>query len=252
MAEKVNHAGAELGALLARYIPGAQAVSTRLPQCPELALYLLNADYPQHELDAEAMAAILNYPAYWAFCWASGQVLARYLLDCPQLVAGKTVLDFGCGSGVAGLAARLAGAARVIACDIDPDARLATRYNAMLNQLQLEVCADFDAVSESIDLILVADVLYDRANLPWLDRFLQRAPQVLVADSRVRDFNYRGYQRLHQLHSCTIPDLDESAEFGRVSLYEGRRGLLAQGALVGGDGSGHAHTNGIDGQRMTD
>ncbi|MCX2981151.1 methyltransferase [Halieaceae bacterium IMCC14734] len=222
MAEKVNHHVQLLEDRLAAHIPGARVVPTALPQCPELSLYLLNADYPQHQLDAQAMQGILNYPAYWAFCWASGQVLARYLLDHPVLVSGKTVLDFGCGSGVAALAARLAGAARVIACDIDPDARLATRCNARLNHLEVEVCGDFSTVTARADLILAADVLYDRENLIWLERFLRRSPRVLVADSRVRNFDYAGYRSVAQVSSGTIPDLEESAEFARVSLYEGQ------------------------------
>ena len=71
--------------------------------------------------------------------------------------------------------------------------------------------------------LLFIDVqnLYDRENLPWLERFLQRAPQVLVADSRIRDFDFPGYHKLGEWQSNTLPDLDESAEFRRVSLYLG-------------------------------
>ena len=69
---------------------------------------------------------IQTYLAYWAFCWASGQVLARYLLDHPERVRGKVVMDVGAGSGVVGIAAKIAGAKRVIACDIDPNALAAS------------------------------------------------------------------------------------------------------------------------------
>jgi len=211
----------ELSRLLQAHLPLARAELSELPDCANLQLYLLNADFPQHELSAEQMHAVLNYPAYWAFCWASGQVLASFLREQPQWVRGKRVLDFGSGSGVAGIAAARAGAREVVACDLDPDARRATAINAELNGVGIDVHGDFDSCSDDIDIILVADVLYDRENLPWLDRFLQRAPAVLVADSRVRDFSHPGYRRLGQWESTTFPDLDESAEFRRVSVYAG-------------------------------
>jgi predicted nicotinamide N-methyase len=218
-----SSARAQLTASLRRVLPAARADCQPLPDVPELSLYLLNADFSSAALTPEQTLAVLNYPAYWAFCWASGQVLARYLLDPPAVVAGKTVLDFGCGSGVAAIAAAKAGARRVLACDLDADALLATRHNAELNGVRLELVADFAAAREPLDVILVADVLYDRANLAWLRRFLERAPQVLVADSRVRDFAEPGYRRLASKVSTTWPDLDEFDEFRRVQLYLGER-----------------------------
>ena len=216
-----THVNAELTTLLRKHLPAARAESTRLPESLELQLYLLNGDFPQRDLTAEQMHAVLNYPAYWAFCWASGQVLARFLLDRPEWVKGKRVLDFGAGSAVAGIAAALAGAREVIACDIDADARRAAAINARLNGATVALRENFDACEGDFDLILVADVLYDRENLPWLDRFLARAPSVLLADSRVRDFSHPGYRSLGQWRSTTVPDLDEFDEFGNVSIYEG-------------------------------
>ena len=210
-----------LSACLQRVLPVARAERTVLPDVPEIALWLLNADFSSAALTRAEMSAVLSYPAYWAFCWASGQVLARWLLDHPEAVSGRTVLDFGCGSGVAAIAAAKAGAKRVLACDLDPDAMLATRLNAKLNAVELVYVADFHAIDEPLDLILVADVLYDRANLVWLPRFLQRAPQVLVADSRIKDFNVAGYRAIGQQRSSTWPDLDEFDEFRRVNLYWG-------------------------------
>lgn len=194
-----------------------------MPDVPEIALWLLNADFSSAALTREEMAAVLEYPAYWAFCWASGQVLARWLLDNPQAVVGRTVLDFGCGSGVAAIAAAKAGAARVLACDLDPDALLATRLNAALNRVELELYEDFAAIDAQIDLILVADVLYDRANLSWLPRFLVRAERVLVADSRIKHFDAAGYSNIGRMRSSTWPDLDEFDEFRDVTLYLGQR-----------------------------
>ena len=201
------------------HLPFAQALRQSLPEVAGLELYLLNPDFPQHGLTPEQVTSVLNYPAYWAFCWASGQVLAGRLLAHPALVAGKRVLDFGSGSGVAAIAAALAGASEVLACDLDPDARYATAVNAELNGVSIDVHGDFADCEGDIDLVLAADVLYDHANLPWLDRLLERASGVLLADSRIRDFSHTGYRRLGQWQSSTWPDLDESPEFRTVSLY---------------------------------
>ncbi len=213
----------ELQRAISRHLPRARICMTPLRDVPEIRLWLLNADYCSEDLHAEDIQRIMRYPAYWSFCWASGQVLARYLLDNPELVRGKTVLDFGCGSGVAGIAAARAGAGRVIACDLDPDACLATRENAALNGVQLELVADFWQARDPVDLVLAADVLYDRANMAWLPRFLEHANKALVADSRVRDFAAPGYRRIAGGESRTWPDLDEHDAFRHVSLYLGQR-----------------------------
>lgn len=201
----------------------ARAERCHLPDVPEIQLYLLNGDFSNAALTPEEIRAVLDQPAYWAFCWASGQVLARYLLDHPHRVSGKRVLDFGCGSGVAAIAAAKAGAAHVIACDLDPDALLATAYNASLNQVSLELVEDFYQVDSAVDLILAADVLYDRSNLDWLPRFLQRSPEVLLADSRIKHLAAPNYAKIGQYDSGTCPDLDEFDDFRHVNLYRGDR-----------------------------
>lgn len=197
---------------------------TRLPLAPEIELYLIGEDYPRGRLPYDEMIAIMNRPAYWAFCWASGQVLARFLLDRPARVAGKTVLDFGAGSGVVAIAARLAGAARAIACDTDPMALDAAAANAARNGVEIETLADIDTLRADVDVAIAADVLYDRDNLPWLDRLQQIAGDVIVADSRVRDEStFEGYRAIRRERATTIPDLDELEEFGDVRIYESVR-----------------------------
>jgi predicted nicotinamide N-methyase len=103
-------------------IPGSRLEKTRLPQAPELSLCLINGDYPRHGLTQERAEALMDNPPYWGFCWASGQVLGRCVLDHPDWVKGKTLVDFGAGSGVVGIAAKLAEARRVILCDLDEEA----------------------------------------------------------------------------------------------------------------------------------
>ncbi len=190
-----------------------------MPQTPAIELFLLNADFPQHALSREQMRAVMAAPAYWSFCWASGQVLAKFLLDSPGWVRGKRVLDFGSGSGVVAVAAAMAGAADVIACDNDPDALLATRCNASHNGVDVQLYDDYFAIEEPVDLVLAADVLYDRENLPWLDHFSSKAKEVLVADSRIKDFSHPDYQFIGRMAGTTVPDLDEFDEFRDVRIF---------------------------------
>ena len=205
---------------LCEILPSARLELVTLPDTPEISLLLLNSDYPQGTLSSEEMRRVMDDPLYWVFCWASGQVLAEFLLQQPHWVAGKRVLDFGCGSGVVAIAAAMAGAGEVIACDIDPLALQATRYNARLNDVELTITDDYFKVSGDIDLIIVADVLYDKGNFPWLQRFVERAGQVLMADSRVKNFDHPPYRQIDRRDSCTLPDLDESAEFRDVKIYQ--------------------------------
>lgn len=209
----------ELNRILQQVLPQARLEAISLPVREPMSLYLLNADYPQGELDAEAQQFAMDNPLYWVFCWASGLVLADWLFEHPEWVRGKRVVDFGCGSGVAAIAAAIAGADEVIACDIDPDALAATAANAALNRVELQLADNFNGIEGEIDLLLVADVLYDRANLPWLETFIERADAVLLADSRVRNFSFPGYRQLEARRAHTLPDLDESAEFREVRIY---------------------------------
>ena len=189
----------------------------------DLRLWLIDALNMDRAFNPEETRRILEEPPYWCFCWASGLAMARWLAERPERVRGQRVLDFGAGSGVAGIAAAQAGAAEVVACDLDPLALAACRANAALNGVELGYSADFFAEAERFDLILAADVLYDRANLPLLDAFLTRGQEALVADSRVKDFQHPLYQRLGLLDACTWPDLAEPAEFRNVSLYHASR-----------------------------
>lgn len=199
----------------------------RLVACPlpdtELKLWLIDGDNMDRAFSPEETRRILHEPPYWSFCWASGLAMSRYLVEQPHWVAGKRVLDFGAGSGVAGIAALKAGALEVVACDLDPLALAACQANALLNDVTLGYSEDFFAEDDRFDLILVADVLYDRANLPLLDQFLSRGREALVADSRVRDFQHPLYRRIEMLEAMTLPDLAEPEEFRHVSLYHARR-----------------------------
>jgi len=215
-------APAALQQALSALLGDAQLSAETLPGT-DIKLWLIDANNMHRAFSPEETRRILEEPPYWCFCWASGLVLARWLAQNPQWVHGKRVLDFGAGSGVAAIAAAKAGALEVVACDLDPLALEACKANAALNEVALSYSADFFAEADRFDLIIVADVLYDRANLPLLDQFLSRGRQALVADSRVRDFQHPLYQRLGMLEACTWPDLAEPAEFRHVSLYFAER-----------------------------
>lgn len=193
-----------------------------MPQCPEIPLYLVDPSTMDRRFNLDEVRRIWSHTAYWAFCWASGQVLARYILDNPSWVVGKKVLDFGSGSGVVAIAAMKAGAREVIACDIDLDALKSCQQNARLNNVILTLSDDLLAITDTdIDVLIAADVLYDRENLSFLDTFFEYAPNVLLADSRIKDFQHSRYDPLEKIDSFTVPDLDEFDEFRLVSLYKG-------------------------------
>jgi len=215
-------APAPLQAALNDLLGDARLVAEPLPGT-DLRLWLIDAANMDRAFSPEETRRILEEPPYWGFCWASGLVLARWLAERPEWVRGKRVLDFGAGSGVAAIAAAKARAVEVVACDLDPLALAACQANAALNEVELRYSQDFFGEADRFDLIIVADVLYDRANLPLLDHFLSRGREALVADSRVRDFAHPLYRRLDVLDACTWPDLAEPAEFRHVSLYHAAR-----------------------------
>ena len=220
--KKINsqiHSGRKLTGNLRKTVSQGTLSVTSLPLCPEISLVLLSSDYPRGKLDYDEMIAIMDTPAYWAFCWASGQVLGRYILTHPVEFKDKVILDFGTGSGVVAIAAKLAGAKRAIACDIDPDALDASAANAKLNGVSIELLDDIHNLQVDPDLIIAADVLYDRDNFPWIQSLPTLAQNILIADSRVDTGQLPGYQIIDRITATTIPDLDELKEFNDVRIY---------------------------------
>ncbi|MCK9504912.1 MAG: 50S ribosomal protein L11 methyltransferase [Porticoccaceae bacterium] len=214
-----------LESYLQQRIPGSRLEAAALPQVPELRLYLINSDYPRDGLSREQAEALMDNPPYWAFCWASGQVLARLILDNPQWVSGKTLVDFGAGSGVVGIAAKMAGAQRVILCDLDSQALAVAELNAALCGVNVELSTSLDdivALKLENSLVTVADVFYDRDNLPLLASLQTHFTAVLVADSRLKGQPLPRMDIIARHSSHTVPDLDESVEFNRVVVYKSR------------------------------
>ena len=171
--------------------------------CPELRLWLLGDDVDLHQRAAEVFA--IDTAPYWAFCWGSGQALARYLLDRPEVVRGRHVVDFGAGGGVAAIAALRAGAQRATAVDIDPIALAACERNAELNGVSLATARELPG---DFDVLLASDVLYEVGNRDLLQRHIELGRTVIVSDPL-----RHGMPRLEVAPVChydvkTIPDVD--------------------------------------------
>lgn len=209
---------------LRKTLSRGRVAETRPAGCPDIPLYLFDPAVLEGPLSHDEAQAVVAEPAYWSFCWASGQVLAQWILEHPDVVRDKVVLDFGTGSGVVAVAAALAGAARVIACDLDPAALDAAAANAELNGVVLEFCDDWNRRPEGIDLVMAADVLYDPENRPLLEVFRAAAAEVLLADSRVRNLGNDSYEKQAVIEARTWPDLNEFEEFNRVRIYRVKAG----------------------------
>jgi predicted nicotinamide N-methyase len=159
----------------------------RAPLVPEFALYLATEITPIWQATEAWLQAGNIAPPFWAFAWPGSQAIAREILDRPALVAGRRVLDFAAGCGLAGLAAAKAGAASVEAAEIDPLAVAATLLNARENGLQITGFLG-DAVGSPCrwDIIFTGDVFYEapmtRHILPWLQAMAEAGAEVLVAD----------------------------------------------------------------------
>ncbi len=157
------------------------------PHVPEIRLHLASEAHELWLKTEEELEEIGLPPPFWAFAWAGGQGLARYILDHPETVAGRTVLDFASGSGLVAIAASRAGASHVLAVDIDPWAGTAIRLNAVENGVALDFDGK-DIVGRAVDaqVILAGDVFYDRdfaaSLVPWLRRLAGEGKAVLVGD----------------------------------------------------------------------
>ena len=153
-------------------------------------------------------------PPFWAAAWPGGQALARYVLDHPQSVAGRRVLDLGAGSGLVAVAALLAGARAVVASDIDPYSHTAVQLNAELNGVSgIEVVGDvLDGDPPDVDVVLAGDVCYDREMtgrvLPFLDTARAAGADVYIGDPGRA---YLPSARLARMAGYDVPDADGGA-----------------------------------------
>ena len=165
----------------------AQTLVSRAPLVPEIALHLASEITPIWQATEAWLAEQNIEPPFWAFAWPGGQALARAVLDNPALVAGKRVLDFAAGCGIAAIAAAQAGAVMVEAAEIDPLALAAVRLNAALNGVAVATPpGDVVGAPCRWDVIFAGDVCYEAPMtahiLPWLRGLVAAGAEVLIAD----------------------------------------------------------------------
>jgi predicted nicotinamide N-methyase len=164
-------------------------------------------------------------PPFWAFAWAGGQALARYLLDHPDEVAGKRVVDFATGSGIVAIAAAKAGAADVLAADIDGFCAAAVALNAAANGVAVRFTDAnlLDAAPPSADVILAADICYEQPLaglvMAWLGRARAAGTRVLIGDPGRSYFPMSGLTQLAEYRVPTTREL-EDAEVKRTGVWE--------------------------------
>ncbi|MGK9053270.1 class I SAM-dependent methyltransferase [Neorhizobium petrolearium] len=195
----------------------------RPPHVPEIRLHLASEAHELWLKTEEDLEELGLPPPFWAFAWAGGQGLARYILDHPETVGGKRVLDFASGSGLVAIAAKLAGAADVLAADIDPWTESAVAMNAAENGVDIRFTAE-NQIGRAVeaDVVLAGDVFYDRAFadaiVPWFGRLAGEGKLVLVGDP---GRSYCPKDRLEQLAVYEVPVTRalEDSEVKRTTVW---------------------------------
>ena len=193
------------------------------PHVPEIRLHLADEAHELWLKTEEELKEIGLPPPFWAFAWAGGQGLARYILDHPDIVAGKRVLDFATGSGLVAIAAKMAGAATVAAADIDPWTETAVRLNAGLNEVEVDFTgADLIGRNVEADILLAGDVFYDSdfaaAIVPWFETLSGQGIAVMVGDPG------RSYLPKEHLDFCAVYQVPvtralEDSEVKRTTVW---------------------------------
>ena len=187
----------------------------RPPHTRELALHLADEITPIWRMTVEELGEIGLPPPFWAFAWAGGQALARYLLDHPLEAAGKAVVDFASGSGIVAIAAMKAGAASVLAADIDGFCGAAIAANAEANGVDVAFTDQdlLDAPPPACGLIGAGDICYEKPLaervLAWLAEAHRRGTRVLIGDPGRTYFPKEGLVRLAEYRVETTRELED-------------------------------------------
>ena len=197
-----------------------------VPHAPEIRLHVADEATDLWQRTEDELGTLGLPPPFWAFAWAGGQALARYILDHPETVLGRQVLDFASGSGLVAIAAAMAGAARVTACDIEPFALAAIGLNAEANGVGIEALqADLVGEDQGWDVVLAGDICYERDTaervVAWLQTLSRRGTTVLIGDP---GRSYLPKDALEALSTYEVPVTRslEDAEIKRSSVWRFR------------------------------
>jgi predicted nicotinamide N-methyase len=186
-----------------------------VPHAPEISLYVADEVTPIWKMTEDALGALGISPPFWAFAWAGGQAISRYVLDHPEIVRGKSVLDFASGSGLCAIAAMKAGAASALACDIDPFCRAAITVNAEANGVEVGCVIDdlLDAPPPRVEVILAGDICYERSLservLAWLKTAHAAGATVLIGDPGRTYFPKTSLVQLAEYQVQTTRELED-------------------------------------------
>lgn len=196
---------------------------TAPPHTPEIRLRLAAEIYPIWRMSEEALAERGVPPPYWAFAWAGGQAVARHLLDHPELVRGKRVLDCGSGSGLCAIAAMMSGAIAATASDIDPYAVAAIGMNAAAAGLTIAATnEDLIGQDQGWDVVLIGDLFYEKPLAgrveAWCRALAQRGALVLAGDPGRSYLPRQGLTQLALYEVATTREL-EDREVRRTAVY---------------------------------
>lgn len=213
---------------LTRDWPQFIADNTKLiapPLVPEIRLHLAEESLPIWRKTEDELGEMNVPPPYWAFAWAGGQALARYLLDTPSLVAGKAVLDLGCGSGLTAIAAMRAGAALTTAADIDAVALAAVALNAAANSVAVETTADDLLAGPPLPVfgvVLIGDLFYERTLADRVSAFIEAAAAngavVLIGDPQRSYFPRGRFDKVAEYRVPVTREL-EDAEIKQTAVW---------------------------------
>jgi len=196
---------------------------TPTPLAPAICLHVADEATELWQKTEDELGAIGLPPPFWAFAWAGGQALARYILDNRALVAGRRVLDFASGSGLVAIAAAKAGAARVEASEIDAFALQAIAINAAHNAASIVIrSADLIGADEGWDVVLAGDVSYQKdmaeAATRWLGALARRGALVLIGDPR-RSYLARDELQCIAEYSVPVTRALEDADLKRTGVF---------------------------------
>jgi predicted nicotinamide N-methyase len=197
-----------------------------VPHAPELVLHVADEATELWQRTEEELGVLGLPPPFWAFAWAGGQALARYVLDHPETVRGRRVLDFASGSGLCAIAAARAGASRVEASDVDAFAVAAIGLNAAANGVEVSASAgDLIGDDRGWETVLAGDICYERdlagRVAGWLEALARRGATVLIGDP---GRSYLPVERLQAIATYAVPVTRslEDAEIKRSSVWRFR------------------------------